>query len=420
MVLSKFSSLAYDEGFKLIKNWKENTVYISLMQLTLLTVNFFLITIISRQYGAGVYGEYASSKSLSVLIGTAAVFSLALVTTKARASKAFLSKNIFYNAYYLVLRNLLGALVVLIPIVFILGRDYTMTSLFLIVFVFNEMVHIALAYYQAQGNFVISSKQILIRTILYGLGAWFIVSNAFSIEWVIVYQVFILLTFFFVAHFSIPKKDIGAIFSDDNKETRTELTRSGKKMVLTTFSSALISELDIVLLGLFYSGSILGILAWSRRILEIIFQLLAASLDILFPELSKAKNVNEVTDIRHRLRKVFLFSFLIPIIFFLLKDIAGNIFVTLLGIEFSDVSTYTSSILFCLPLMVWSRINIIFSRALNFEINLTKTIFLAAILSYIIFYLMHKIGYNPAVLSIISSQVLIALLTTYTFRKSYG
>ena len=40
-----------------------------------------------------------------------------------------------------------------------------------------------------------------------------------------------------------------------------------------------------VLLGLFYAGPTLGVLAWSRRILEIIFQLLAASLDILFPEL---------------------------------------------------------------------------------------------------------------------------------------
>ena len=420
MVLSKFSSLAFDEGFKLIKNWKENTVYISLMQLILLTVNFFLITIISRQYGAGVYGEYASSKSLSVLIGTATVFSLALVTTKARASKASFSKNIFFNSYYLVLRNLLGSLVLLIPAAMILGRDYTMTSLFLIVFVFNEMVHIALAYYQAQGNFVISSKQILVRTILYGLGAWFIAYNAFSIEWIIVYQVFILFSFFFVAHFSIPKKDIGEMVSDDNKETRSELTRSGKKMVLTTFSSALISELDIVLLGLFYSGSPLGVLAWSRRILEIIFQLFAASLDILFPELSKAKNSNEVADIRQRLRKVFVFSFSIPIVFFILKDIAGSVFVALLGNEFSDVSAYTSSILFCLPLMVWSRINIIFSRALNFEKNLTKTISLGAILSYIIYYLIHKIGYNPAVLSVISSQVLIALLTTYSFRKSYG
>ena len=43
------------------------------MQLTLLIVNFFLITIISREYGAEIYGEYASSKSLSVLIGTAIV-----------------------------------------------------------------------------------------------------------------------------------------------------------------------------------------------------------------------------------------------------------------------------------------------------------------------------------------------------------
>ncbi len=419
MVSSKPCSLAFDEGCELIRNWKENTIYISLMQLALLTVNFFLITIISRQYGAGLYGEYASSKSLSVLIGTATVLSLALVTTKARASNSSFSKNIFFNSYYLVIRNLIGAIVLLVPIVNILGRDYTMTSLFLIGFVFNEMVHIALAYYQAQGNFVISSKQILIRTILYGIGAWVIASNAYPIEYIIIYQVIILFVFFLVAHYSIPKESVGQVVSNDNKKTRIELTTSGKKMVLTTFSSALISELDIVLLGLFYSGPLLGVLAWSRRILEIIFQLLAASLDILFPELSRAKNSKEIKEIRQRLRKVFVFSFSIPIIFFLLKDIAGGIFVSLLGNEFSTVSEHASLILFCLPLMVWSRINIIFSRALNFEINLTKTISVGAILSYGIYYLLHSFG-GSAALSIIASQVLIALLTTYSFRKSYG
>jgi len=404
----------------LIKNWKKNTVYISLMQLTILIVNFLLITIISRQYGAGIYGEYASSKSLSVLIGTATVLSLALVTTKARASNVSFSKNIFFNSYYLVIRNLIGAIVLLVPLVIVLGRDYTMTSLFLIGFVFNEMVHIALAYYQAQGNFVISSKQILIRTILYGLGAWFIAANAYPIEFIIVYQVLILFVFFLVAHYSIPNEDIGQRISDSNKDTRDKLTKSGKKMVLTTFSSALISELDIVLLGLFYSGSLLGVLAWSRRILEIIFQLLAASLDILFPELSRAKDKKKVADIRQRLRKVFLFSFSIPVVFFLLKDTAKSIFVSLLGNEFGDVSEYTALILFCLPLMVWSRINIIFSRALSFEVNLTKTISIGAILSYIIYYLIHSLGYNSAPLSIIASQIFFALLTTYSFRKSYG
>ena len=45
-----------------LKIRKKNTVYISIMQLTLLVVNFFLITIISREYGAETYGEYASSK----------------------------------------------------------------------------------------------------------------------------------------------------------------------------------------------------------------------------------------------------------------------------------------------------------------------------------------------------------------------
>ena len=388
------------------------------MQLTLLVVNFFLITIISREYGAETYGEYASSKSLSVLIGTAAVMSLALVVTKFLAQKNENSKLMFSNAYFIIFRNFLISLVILFPLTSLLNRDLSMTFLFLLGFVFNEMIHVALAYFQSRGDFVTSSKQIFLRTILYGIGAWLIVIRGFSVNTLISYQVLMLFLFLIVAHKSIPTKDV--VFKNENsKIVKNELQSSGKKMVLTTFSSALISELDIVLLGLFYTGPILGVLAWSRRILEIIFQLLAASLDILFPELSKTREKSEVKQVRSQLKKVFFLSFSVPILFFLLRDIANDVFISLLGSEFSDVSTYTSSILFCLPLMVWSRINIIFSRALNFEINLTKSITIGAILSCGSYFLIHNIADNPAVLSIVASQILIALLTTISFRRSY-
>ena len=388
------------------------------MQLTLLVVNFFLITIISREYGAETYGEYASSKSLSVLIGTAAVMSLALVVTKFLAQKNENSKLMFSNSYFLIFRNFLISLVILIPLTSILNRDLSMTFLFLLGFVFNEMIHVALAYFQSRGDFVTSSKQIFLRTVLYGFGAWIIVIRGFSVNTLISYQVLMLFLFLLVAHKSIPTKDV--VFKIENsKNVKNELQSSGKKMVLTTFSSALISELDIVLLGLFYTGPILGVLAWSRRILEIIFQLLAASLDILFPELSKTREKSEVKQVRSQLKKVFFLSFSVPILFFLLRDIANDVFISLLGSEFSDVSTYTSSILFCLPLMVWSRINIIFSRALNFEINLTKSITIGAILSCGFYFLIHNIADNPAVLSIVASQILIALSTTISFRRSY-
>ena len=400
----------------MINNWKKNTIYISLMQIVLLSVNFFLITIISRVYGAEMYGEYASSKSLSVLIGTAAVMSLALVVTKSLAQKNKSSKLMFQNAYVLILRNLLISLIFLIPLTLLLKRDLPMTILFLIGFVFNEMIHVALAYYQAKGDFVTSSKQIILRTIIYGLGAWILVMQGFSILSLIIFQVITLLTFFAVAHFTIPKNYIDL---NSNTTVKKDLQASGKKMVLTTFSSALISELDIVLLGLFYSGSTLGVLAWSRRILEIIFQLVAASLDILFPELSKAKNKDDVSEIRIKLRRVFLLSFIIPITFFFFRGIASELFISLLGTDFSEVSTYTSWILFALPVMVWSRINIIFSRALNFEINLTKSILFGSVVSIGIYYLMHSFGNNPAILSIILSQIFIGVITTYSFKRSY-
>jgi len=388
------------------------------MQLTLLVVNFFLITIISREYGAETYGEYASSKSLAVLIGTAAVMSLALVVTKFLAQKNENSKLMFSNSYFLIFRNFLISLVILIPLSSILNRDLSMTFLFLLGFVFNEMIHVALAYFQSRGDFVTSSKQIFLRTVLYGFGSWIIVIRGFSVNTLISYQVLMLFLFLLVAHKSIPTKDV--VFKIENsKNVKNELQNSGKKMVLTTFSSALISELDIVLLGLFYSGPILGVLAWSRRILEIIFQLLAASLDILFPELSKTREKSEVKEVRSQLKKVFFLSFFVPILFFLFRDIANDVFISLLGSEFSDVSTYTSSILFCLPLMVWSRINIIFSRALNFEINLTKSITIGAVLSCGSYFLIHNITDNPAFLSIVASQILIALSTTISFRRSY-
>ena len=400
----------------MINNWKKNTIYISLMQLTLLLVNFFLITIISRVYGAEIYGEYASSKSLSVLIGTAIVMSLALVVTKFLAQKNESSKLMFQNAYSLILRNLMLSFIILIPLTLFLKRDLPMTILFLIGFVFNEMIHVALAYYQAKGDFVTSSKQIMLRTIIYGLGAWILVTQGFSILSLIMFQVITLVSFFAIAHFSIPKNDIDL---NSNKSVKNNLQASGKKMVLTTFSSALISELDIVLLGLFYSGSVLGVLAWSRRILEIVFQLVAASLDILFPELSKAKTKQDVSEIRTRLRRVFVLSFAIPISFFLFRGLAYELFISLLGSDFSEVSTYTSWILFALPVMVWSRINIIFSRALDFEFNLTKSILLGSFVSLGIYYVMHSFASNPAILSIIFSQIFIGAITTYSFRKSY-
>ena len=400
----------------MINNWKKNTIYISIMQLSLLLVNLFLITIISREYGAETYGEYASSKSLSVLIGTAAVMSLALVVTKVLAQKNENSKLMFQNAYSLIIRNLMIALIILIPLTLLLNRDLPMTILFLVGFVFNEMIHVALAYYQAKGDFVTSSKQIILRTIVYGVGAWVLVLQGFTITSLIIFQVMTLVAFFVVAHLSVPKNDIELT---SNTTVKNKLQESGKKMVLTTFSSALISELDIVLLGLFYSGSTLGVLAWARRILEIIFQLVAASLDILFPELAKAKNRDSVSELRIKLRKVFLLSFTVPILFIFFKGLASEIFTSLLGEEFSEVSTYTSWILFALPVMVWSRINIIFSRALNFEINITKSILFGSVASIGIYYFVHSFNNNPAVLSIILSQIVIGAITTYSFKKSY-
>jgi len=378
------------------------------MQIILLIVNFFLITIISREYGAEIYGEYASAKSLSVLLGTAIVLSLALVVTRTSSNIEKFDKNLFYTTYKTIIRNTILASVLVVPLSAIFGRNYIYVFIFLLGFVFNEMLHVALAFHQSKGDFVISSKQIILRTVIYGLGGWLIIYFQYSIFWVIVFQTFLLLIFYFVANNSLPKEESNT----DNTYTSKELRKSGRKMVLTTLSAALISELDIVILGVFYSGPILGVLAWSRRILEGLHQLVGASLDIVFPEISKIKNISEINEIRNKLKLVILVSLFIPLLYLVLENAANNIFINVLGTEFIHLASIFRVVIFSLPFMLWSRVNIIFARAMHFEINLFKVVITAAAISYLIYFFISQYNLFSPEFGILSSQITFSLFTS--------
>lgn len=392
----------------MFKTWKKNTLYISFMQIILLIVNFFLITIISREYGAEIYGEYASAKSLSVLLGTAIVLSLALVVTRTSSNIEKFDKNLFYTTYKTIIRNTILASVLVFPLSAIFGRNYIYVFIFLLGFVFNEMLHVALAFHQSKGDFVISSKQIILRTVIYGLGGWLIIYFQYSIFWVIVFQTFLLLIFYFVANNSLPNEESNT----DNTYTSKELRKSGRKMVLTTLSAALISELDIVILGVFYSGPILGVLAWSRRILEGLHQIVGASLDIVFPEISKLKNISEINEIRNKLKLVILVSLFIPLLYLVLENAANNIFINVLGTEFIDLASIFRVVIFSLPFMLWSRVNIIFARAMHFEINLFKVVITAAAISYLIYFFISQYNLFSPEFGILSSQITFSLFTS--------
>ena len=393
--------------------WKKNTFYISLMQIILLIVNFFLITIISREYGAEIYGEYASAKSLSVLLGTVTVLSLALVVTRTSANIENFDKDLFYTTYKTIIRNTILACVLVVPLSTFFGRNSVYVFIFLIGFVFNEMLHVALAYHQSKGDFVISSKQIIIRTILYGIGGWLIIYFQYSIFWVIVFQTFILIIFSIVAHNSLPNERV----SIENNYSSQDLTNSGRKMVLTTFSAALLSELDIVILGVFYSGPILGVLAWSKRILEGLYQLVGASLDIVFPEISKLNDTEEISGVRSKLRIVILISLLIPVTYILLENVAKSVFINVLGSEFENLASIFSVVIFSLPFMLWSRINIIFARAMHYEVDLFKIIIAAAASSFLLYYINDTYNYFAIEYGILGSQILFSIFTSFLINS---
>ena len=188
-------------------------------------------------------------------------------------------------------------------------------------------------------------------------------------------------------------------------------------MVLTTFSAALLSELDIVILGIFYSGPILGVLAWSKRILEGLYQLVGASLDIVFPEVSKLSDFKIIADLRKKLRVVVIISFVIPLLYLLLENYANQVFVSVLGEEFSRLAGMFKIVIFSLPFMLWSRINIIFCRAMHFEIALFRIVIVAALTSFVVYFLNANFEIVPIEFGILISQLIISLFTTALINK---
>jgi O-antigen/teichoic acid export membrane protein len=203
----------------------------------------------------------------------------------------------------------------------------------------------------------------------------------------------------------------------ENNYSSQDLTNSGRKMVLTTFSAALLSELDIVILGVFYSGPILGVLAWSKRILEGLYQLVGASLDIVFPEISKLNDTEEISGVRSKLRIVILISLLIPVTYILLENVAKSVFINVLGSEFENLASIFSVVIFSLPFMLWSRINIIFARAMHYEVDLFKIIIAAASSSFLLYFINDTYNYFAIEYGILGSQILFSLFTSYLINS---
>jgi hypothetical protein len=172
-----------------------------------------------------------------------------------------------------------------------------------------------------------------------------------------------------------------------------------------------------VILGVFYSGPILGVLAWSKRILEGLYQLVGASLDIVFPEISKLNDTEEISGVRSKLRIVILISLLIPVTYILLENVAKSVFINVLGSEFENLASIFSVVIFSLPFMLWSRINIIFARAMHYEVDLFKIIIAAASSSFLLYFINDTYNYFAIEYGILGSQILFSIFTSFLINS---
>ena len=109
---------------------------------------------------------------------------------------------------------------------------------------------------------------------------------------------------------------------------------------------------------------------------------------------------------------MILVSLFIPLLYLVLENAANNIFINVLGTEFIHLASIFRVVIFSLPFMLWSRVNIIFARAMHFEINLFKVVITAAAISYLIYFFISQYNLFSPEFGILSSQITFSLFTS--------
>ena len=67
--------------------------------------------------------------------------------------------------------------------------------------------------------------------------------------------------------------------------------------------------------------------------------------------------------------------------------------------------------------MLWSRINIIFARAMHYEIDLFKIIIAAASSSFLLYYINDTYNYFAIEYGILGSQILFSIFTSFLINS---
>lgn len=360
----------------------KNALFLYIFQITLVISNFVTIYFISNNYSPEIYAIYLTNKSLAVIFAIIGSMGISFVSIKLLTLPQTSISEILSSSLIVQLKYVSYSFGILFVLVMITNFKYSFAVGFFITYVLIELRNILYSHYHAQSNFSYTSKIGIVSVAVYTLGSAFIAINSYQLIYIVYLQLFIVsLSILYVFKYLNIK-----LFNENEYKSKNKVEQESKKMVLTSASLIVMSEIEIVFLSFFTQGKLLGLLALTRRLLEIGSQTFSSLLDIAYPKLTK--NIKNLKKINKYVYLISLLLFVFPIILFLDFSFVQIILEYFLGDEFLEVLKYLPGSFLSLPFMFRIRANIIIARSLYIEKKISLYILISSFL-ILIFYLIN-------------------------------
>lgn len=405
MIKKKFRILNLNKA-----NYK-NAIFIYSLQITLVLSNFIIVYFISNNYSPEIYAVYTTNKSLAVIFAIIGSMGISFVSIKLLTMSKINDTVIISSSIKIQFKYVCLSLIILIFFVLYLEFDYFFAISFFLTYVMIEFRNILYSSYHAKSNFSFSSAVGIVSVTVYTGGSAILAFNSYPIFYIVIFQLIVV----FISNIFVLKKLDFILKKSSIDESQYLIENESKKMVLTSASLIIISEIEIVFLSFFTQGKLLGILALTRRLLEIGSQTFSSLLDIAYPKLTK--NIQNLKTINRYVYFTSLLLFLIPIILFLDISFVQKIFEYFVGEEYVEVLRFLPVAFLSLPFMFRVRANIIIARSLYIEQKISFYILISSFLIFIFYFVNYRLEVVRYDFVFLFSQIMYWFFTELSIYK---
>lgn len=359
----------------------KNAISLYFLQATLIFSNFVTIYFISNNYSPEIYAIYSTNKSLATIFAIIGSMGISFVSIKLLNSSNLPNSEIISTSLRVQFKYVVISLLFLTIFIEVFDFNYLFSIGLFFTYTLIETRNILYSYYHSNSNFSYTSNIGIFSVLIYTFVCSVIAINKMPIIYIVIFQFLIVLSSIVFVYLNL-EISLGKFI---NNSSKLKVENLSKKMVLTSASLIVISEIEIVILSFFTNGKLLGLLALTRRLLEIGNQTFSSILDIIYPKLNQ--NSGSLKTINKKINLLTASLIAIPAVLYQNFQFIDNFFMFFVGEEFEDIIHLLPGAFLSLPFMFRVRGNIIIARSLNLEKKISLFILLANLLVFFVYYI---------------------------------